>query len=265
MDQGPQLIKGAGANEPIKLRPNRRELVIFILPNLFTTANLFAGYYSIVAAIRGQWTAAAIAIAIAAFLDGIDGRVARLTKTQSAFGEQYDSMSDLLSFGAAPAILIHQWALTPYGKMGWIASFVYLTCAALRLTRFNVFKQNVEKRYFQGCPSPIAACSVASAVLFYQEMAFVANKSIYMLAVMIVLGLLMVSQIRYRSFKDLHFASQKQFAGLLLLITILVVVATNAELFLFPLFCLYLVSAPVAELSRILRRRYAWYPGTGRS
>jgi len=260
LSRDPQPIK-----DPVVFKRRRRDLAVFMLPNLITTANLFCGYYSIVGAIRGEWAVSALAIAMAAFLDGLDGRVARMTKTQSAFGEQYDSMSDLVSFGAAPAVLMHQWALAPYGKLAWAASFFYLTCAALRLARFNVLKQHEEKRYFQGCPSPLAASSVASAVLFYQAMSFVALKSIYMLVIMFILAALMISQVRYRSFKDLKFQSQRKFGYLIMAIAALVLVASSIEIALFPLFVLYLASGPLAELSRFLRRHFRWYPGTGRS
>ena len=239
-------------------------MMVFVLPNLFTTANLFCGYFSIVAAIRGQWKESAFAIAAAVFADGMDGRVARLTKTQSAFGEQYDSMSDLVSFGVAPAVLMHLWALIPYGRLAWLASFLYLTCAALRLARFNVLKQHSEKRYFSGLPSPVAACSVATAVLFYLEMGFSAWKDRYMLIVMFVLGTLMISTVRYRSFKDLKFRSQTKFAYLLMFVTTIVLIAASIEQSLFPIIVVYLVLGPLAELSRFLRRRIKWYPGRGR-
>ena len=247
---------------PPRRRP--RELLVFALPNLFTSANLFCGFFCIIQAIQGDFQAAAIAILIAAFTDGLDGRVARLTKTQSAFGEQYDSMSDLVSFGAAPALLMYLFALAPYGRWGWVACFLYLACAALRLARFNVLKQNTEKRYFQGCPSPVAACSVAAAVLFYLEFDFQAYRSVYMLVVMFVLALLMISTVRFRSFKDLRFESQIQFAYLVLLLVGLVVVVSNPESLLFPLFCVYLISGPTAELTRFLRRRIPGFPGKGR-
>ncbi|MBS1985219.1 MAG: CDP-diacylglycerol--serine O-phosphatidyltransferase [Bdellovibrionales bacterium] len=233
----------------------RTELLIFILPNLFTTANLFFGFYSIVCSIRGMWTNSALAILLAAFSDGLDGRVARLTKTQSAFGEQYDSNSDLVSFGVAPALLMYQWALAPYGRLAWFASFMYLTCAALRLARFNVLKQSTEKRYFQGCPSPIAACAVATAVLFYQELGFEAWKSLYMLIVMFILAAAMVSMVRYRSFKDLNFSSQRGFGYLVILIAAIVLFSTFPEKLLFPVFITYVIIGPVFEFMRWTRRR----------
>lgn len=245
--------------EPLPTEPRpfrrRREALVFILPNLFTTANLFFGFFSILSAIRGEWSAAALAVLLAALADGLDGRIARLTKTQSAFGEQYDSMSDLMSFGVAPSLLMYQWALAPYGRLGWIGSFMYLTCAALRLARFNVLKQSTEKRYFQGCPSPVAACTVATAVLFYTEFGFEAWKSVYMLIVMFILGASMVSTVRYRSFKDLRFPSQRDFGYLLLIIMSVVLFSAFPEKLLFPLFITYVLTGPIFEAFRWIRKR----------
>lgn len=244
---------------------NRVELLVFVVPNLFTTANLFCGFFAVIMSVQENWTAAAVAILVAAFTDGLDGRIARLTSTQSLFGEQYDSMSDLVSFGVAPAVLMYQWALEPYGRVGWLVTFLYLTCAALRLARFNVLKQATEKRYFAGCPSPLAACTGASAVLFYQAMGFDGWRDLYILLVMALLGFVMVTTIRYRSFKDLKFKSQTQFAYLILTIVGLVIVAANPSQWLFPIFMTYLIVGPLAEATRFLRRRLGWVPGTGRS
>jgi len=183
----------------------KKRAIAYVVPNLFTTANLFLGFFSIVASTKAttkaEWIAASAAIMIAAMCDGIDGRVARITHTESHFGEQYDSMCDLVSFGVAPAILVYEWGLMPYGKYGWLAAFMFLTCAALRLTRFNVLKQSDEKRYFQGLPSPMAASIAASAVLFQEEVRLFQGKDTYIIFVMIFLAMTMVSTIRYRSFK----------------------------------------------------------------
>ncbi len=240
-------------------------MLFFIFPNLFTTANLFLGFYSIISATRGEFTAAALSIMLAALTDGLDGRIARLTNTQSAFGEEYDSMADLVSFGIAPAVMMFHWALAPYGRYGWVASFFYLTCAALRLARFNVLKQSGEKRYFQGCPSPVAACTAASAVLFYDRMGLVAWKNMFILIVISGLAAAMVSTVRYRSFKDLNFRSQQIFAYVLVVFATGVVYSASPEWVLFPLFVFYLVTAPLGESLRLLRRSFRWIPGTGRS
>ena len=146
------------------LNPERRRRGIYILPNLFTTAALFAGFYAIVQAMNGLFEQAAVAIFIAMVLDGLDGRVARLTRTQSAFGAEYDSLSDMVSFGAAPSLIMYEWALKGMGKLGWMAAFIYCAGAALRLARFNTNIDVVDKRYFQGLPSPAAAALVAGLV-----------------------------------------------------------------------------------------------------
>lgn len=236
-------------------RRRRSEDLIFVLPNLFTTANLFAGFYSILSGIKENWNNAALAIIIAGFLDGLDGRIARMTKTQTAFGEQYDSMSDLMSFGIAPALLMYHWALAPYGRLGWFASFMYLTCAALRLARFNVLKQTSEKRYFQGCPSPLAAGTAASAVLFYQEFGFEASKSVYILIIMFALAMAMISMIHYRSFKDTSLLSQRKFGLFVLFLAFIVLLSTFPERLLFPIGVTYVVAGPITAFYRWIKRR----------
>ncbi|MEZ4814634.1 MAG: CDP-diacylglycerol--serine O-phosphatidyltransferase [Bdellovibrionota bacterium] len=237
----------------------KRGAIVYVLPNLFTTANLFLGFFSIVASTRAvkseQWIAAAVAIMIAAIADGIDGRIARLTKTESLFGEQYDSMSDLVSFGVAPAILVFEWGLSPYGKFGWMAAFLFLTCAALRLTRFNVLKQSDEKRYFQGLPSPVAASIAASAVLFHEQVKPFSGKDLYIIFVMVFLAITMVSTIRYRSFKDIKIKSQEGFGYLLIIIMILMLVTMEPEVLLFPVGALYLVSGPIGAIMRKFSRQ----------
>lgn len=241
-------------NSEIKVAEKKRGVIVYLLPNLFTTANLFLGFFSIVASTRAvqseQWVAAAVAIMIAALADGIDGRVARMTKTESHFGEQYDSMSDLVSFGVAPAILVFEWALSPYGKFGWMAAFLFLTCAALRLTRFNVLKQSDEKRYFQGLPSPVAASIAASAVLFHEQVKPFSGKDLYIIFVMVFLAITMVSTIRYRSFKDLKIKSQEGFGYLLIIIMILMLLTMEPEVLIFPVGVLYLISGPVGLVMR---------------
>jgi len=241
-------------NSEIKVAEKKRGVIVYLLPNLFTTANLFLGFFSIVASTRAvqseQWVAAAVAIMIAALADGIDGRVARMTKTESHFGEQYDSMSDLVSFGVAPAILVFEWALSPYGKFGWMAAFLFLTCAALRLTRFNVLKQSDEKRYFQGLPSPVAASIAASAVLFHEQVKPFSGKDLYIIFVMVFLAITMVSTIRYRSFKDLKIKSQEGFGYLLIIIMILMLLTMEPEVLIFPVGVLYLLSGPIGFVMR---------------
>lgn len=236
------------------LDEKKRRAIVYIAPNLFTTANLFLGFFSIVASTKATskegWVAAALAIMLAALSDGIDGRVARITHTESLFGEQYDSMSDLVSFGVAPAILVYEWGLMPYGKYGWMAAFLFLTCAALRLTRFNVLKQSDEKKYFQGLPSPVAACIAASAVLFQEEAQLFQGKDLYIVFVMIFLAITMVSTMRYRSFKDIKIKSQEGFGYLLIVIMLLLLISMEPEVLLFPAGALYMLSGPVGAVWR---------------
>lgn len=245
-------------NSEVKVGEKKRGVIVYLLPNLFTTANLFLGFFSIVASTRAvqseQWVAAAVAIMIAAVADGIDGRVARLTNTESHFGEQYDSMSDLVSFGVAPAILVFEWALSPYGKFGWMAAFLFLTCAALRLTRFNVLKQSDEKRYFQGLPSPVAASIAASAVLFHEQVKPFSGKDLYIIFVMVFLAITMVSTIQYRSFKDIKIKSQEGFGYLLIIIMILMLLTMEPEVLIFPVGVVYLFSGPVGAIVRRFRK-----------
>ena len=237
----------------------KRGAVVYLAPNLFTTANLFLGFFSIVTATKAtthrEWAAAAAAIMVAAVTDGIDGRVARMTHTESEFGEQYDSMCDLVSFGVAPAILVYQWGLIPYGKYGWIAAFLFLTCAALRLTRFNVLKQTDEKRYFQGLPSPVAASIAASAVLFHEEVNPFHGKDYYILFVMLFLAITMVSTLRYRSFKDIKIKSQEGFGYLLIIVMVLMLISMEPETLIFPVGIAYLLSGPVGAFVRKFQKK----------
>jgi len=182
---------------------------IYLLPSILTTFGMFAGFYSIIASINGDFTLAAISIMIAMMWDTLDGRVARLTNTQSAFGAQYDSLSDLVSFGVAPALLVYEWSLSDIGRVGWLAAFIFLACAALRLARFNTQVGTADKRYFQGLPSPAAAGVIASMIWLkfwkfeYFDFGIVSLSYYIGVALTIICGLLMVSNIRYYSFKEL--------------------------------------------------------------
>src|SRR5664279_6398408 len=185
------------------LAKNRiRRRGIYLLPNLFTTAALFAGFYSIVQAMNQRFEDAAIAIFVAMVLDGLDGRVARLTKTQSAFGAEYDSLSDMVSFGAAPALVVYEWVLRDMGKLGWIAAFIYVAAAALRLARFNTMLDVADKRWFTGIPSPAAAALVAGFVWVIDDFGVDPEKVRWAaLAVTVFAGLTMVSNFKFYSFK----------------------------------------------------------------
>ena len=241
--------------------PRRRG--IFLLPNLFTSAGLFSGFYAIVAGMAGKFEPAAIAVFVAMVFDSLDGRVARWTHTESAFGKEYDSLSDMVSFGLAPALVMYEWSLhsmTDYGvipgKLGWMGAFIYAACAAIRLARFNVRAGTVDKRYFQGLPSPAAAGIVAGAVwcgLYFD----IPGPALVIPAYIITVGagLLMVSSIGYYSFKDLKLQGRVPLVVLLLVVLIIVVISLDPELVLFLAFLIYAASGLVMALSRFYRRR----------
>ncbi len=235
--------------------PKRRR-GIYLLPNLFTTAALFAGFYAITAAIAHRYEFAAVAIFIAMVLDGMDGRVARLTNTQSAFGAEYDSMADLTSFGIAPAIVLYIWSLSSLGKLGWVAAFVHAAGAALRLARFNTQVTTADKRYFQGLPSPSAAAILAGFLWFGLEHGFSGEGMRHIaLALALMTGLLMVSNFRYYSFKDVDLRGRIPFVRVIVMMLAFAVIFTNPPLMLFALFTAYAISGPVVTLLMRKRRR----------
>ena len=221
---------------------------IYLLPNLFTTAALFAGFYAIVQAMNGRFGESAIAILVAGLLDGLDGRVARLTRTQSEFGAEYDSLSDMVSFGAAPALVLYEWVLKDLGRFGWIAAFVYCAGAALRLARFNVMIDVVDKRFFQGLPSPAAAALVAGFVwLVHDNKIRVDAYGLPWIAAFVALygGLTMVSNAPFYSFKDVNFRKSVPFWAILLIVLGFVLVSSDPPIVLFLLFCAYGLSGHV--------------------
>jgi CDP-diacylglycerol--serine O-phosphatidyltransferase len=239
---------------------------IYLLPNLLTTGGLFAGFYSIVAAIDGNFTAAAWSIFVAMFLDGLDGRVARMTSTASDFGKEFDSLADMVSFGLAPAIVTYQWGVARlsefgavWGRLGWLAAFLYAAAAAFRLARFNTNTAMLDRRYFQGLPSPSAAAGVASMVWLSTSygidglVALVAG-----IAITATAGLLMMSRFSYLSFKDIGPGQRVRFGKLLLIPLVIIVIAIEPELVVFLLFVIYASSGPVMWLLR--RRRVRQEP-----
>ncbi len=241
-------------------RPRARG--IYLLPNLFTTGGLFAGFYGIIAAAQGRFDVACIAVFIAAILDGIDGRVARLTNTQSDFGVQYDSLADLISFGLAPSLVMYHWALstmrldgpTP-GKIGWIAAFLYAACAALRLARFNSQVGQVDKRWFIGLASPAAAGLVASFVWTCHELGFRGEELRYAaLAVTVIAALLMVSRLRYFSFKAGPRNDRVPFLAIVVVVAVLVAIAINPPQVLLLVCGGYALSGPGYWFYRRARR-----------
>lgn len=245
------------------LPPNRpplslRRRGIYLLPNLFTTAGLFAGFYAIVQAMNGRYDISAVAIFIAGFLDGLDGRIARLTRTQSEFGAEYDSLADMVSFGAAPALVMYEWALKDLGRFGWIAAFVYCAGAALRLARFNVNIGVVDKRFFQGLPSPAAAALVAGFIWLAHDNKFPFDLyRLNWIAAFLTLyaGVTMVSSVPFYSFKDINFRKSVPFWGILFAVLGFVLVSYDPPVVLFLLFCAYGLSGYVLWLVRHRRLR----------
>jgi len=232
---------------------------VYILPNLFTTGGLFSGFYSIVATVNGYYDRAAWFILIAAIFDALDGRVARMTNTTSRFGVEYDSLADLVAFGVAPSLLMYMWALKPFGKFGWLAAFLYLVCGALRLARFNVQVNTVESKRFLGLPIPAAAGMVASCVLlfYYFGGSGAIVKKISILLLIYVLAFLMVSSIRYYSFKDPELVKRQPFSILVLAIFLIIVIVARPELMLFIIALTYTASGPIGKLLSLVRRKKA--------
>jgi len=229
----------------------KRSRGIYLLPNAFTTAALFAGFYAIVMAMDQRFYQAAVAIFIAMVLDGLDGRVARLTNTQSEFGAQYDSLSDMISFGAAPALVAYEWALRGMGKLGWLAAFVYCAGAALRLARFNTNIAVVDKRYFQGLPSPAAAALVAGFVLLMDDLQFAgADLRWYAWGIALFAGVTMVTNVPFYSFKDVNLKKSVPFMVPLLILLLYIIVVSDPPKVLFGLFVLYGLSGYVVLLWR---------------
>lgn len=230
---------------------------IYLLPNLLTLGALFAGFYAIIAGMNGNFNAAGWAILIAAVMDGLDGRVARMTNTQSAFGAQFDSLADMVSFGVAPALIVFSWVLSTLGNAGWAASFIFMSCAALRLARFNVQLGTVDKRFFVGLQSPVAAGLVTFVVwvAYRYEVEpgyWVAVATAVLTA---VTGLLMVSNYRYYSFKEIHFKGTVPYVVFVLAVVLLVVIAQKPHEVLLTMCVVYAVSGPVIGLYKTLRLR----------
>ncbi|WP_026843243.1 CDP-diacylglycerol--serine O-phosphatidyltransferase [Citrifermentans bremense] len=229
---------------------------IYILPNLFTAGSLFAGFYCMVSTVNGDFRTAALWILASSIFDGLDGKVARLTGTSSKFGVEFDSLADVVSFGAAPGLLMYCWALRPFGRLGWLAGFLFLVCAALRLARFNVQVDTVESKRFVGLPTPAAASMVSATVLFFYHMGWPASYNKLLILVLIYfLALLMVSNVRYNSFKDPSLIKRQPFAFLVLAVLLLIVIAAEPVTMLFTIFTCYILSGPVGFVLTYPRRR----------
>lgn len=231
---------------------------VYLLPNVLTTFGLFAGFFAIVLATKGQYSDAAIAIFVAMVFDGLDGRVARLTNTQSAFGEQYDSMADMLSFCVAPALLMYFWQFVDLGKVGWLGAFVYTAAGALRLARFNTQIGVEDKRYFQGLPSPAAAALIAGMVWTKESIGITDYDQYLTLVSWIILvsaGVLMVSNIRYYSFKEINLKGRSSFKLLLIATLIIIVVTLWPSAILFVFFFAYAISGLIMTMVEVRKKR----------
>jgi CDP-diacylglycerol--serine O-phosphatidyltransferase len=226
---------------------------IYIVPNFVTTANMFSGFYSMIASIQGDYVTAAWAIMAAAVFDMLDGRVARLAKATSEFGVQYDSLSDLVSFGVAPSILLFQWALQPFGRLGWAAAFLFCACGALRLARFNVNSGALPKGYFQGLPIPMGAGMVATFIIFCQTLGWaVEDAKTAVLVLTFGLASLMVSTIKFPSFKELNWRSRASFGYLLVGVLAMIIVAIKPEVTLFLVLSSYVSISLLWNAYRVL-------------
>ncbi|MBW2601388.1 MAG: CDP-diacylglycerol--serine O-phosphatidyltransferase [Deltaproteobacteria bacterium] len=222
---------------------------IYILPNLFTSANLFCGFYAIIAAIQGSFVESAIAIMVAALFDGLDGKIARVTRTVSQFGLEYDSLSDAISFGVAPGILVYLWALQPFGRVGWLGAFVFVACGTLRLARFNTLAGRVSGEYFVGLPIPTAAFMVAATVLLLDRIGGAgASKHVTIPIMIYVLSFLMVSTIKYHSFKKASLFKQMKFNMLVLVVLVCIVIAAEPSISFFLMAFVYILSGPFTAL-----------------
>ncbi|HVC18535.1 MAG TPA: CDP-diacylglycerol--serine O-phosphatidyltransferase [Vicinamibacterales bacterium] len=242
---------------------------VYLLPSLFTVGNMFCGYACVVYALHGDFDMAAPFIGFAIVLDMLDGRIARMTGAASEFGREFDSLADVISFGIAPAVLVFSWGLAPLGRLGWAAGFIYLTAAAMRLARFNIQSASVDKRYFVGLPSPAAAAVPAATVFAYPAGLYDYRAALPALAIVVLPALLMVSTVRFRSFKQIDLQARRPYTILLLIAAGLVFITMNPRYVLVLLAYAYLASAFVGLAATRLRRRSRGGPsddqGDGRS
>ena len=238
-------------NEPDKKSEKRENLRkgVYVLPNLITSGSLFAGFYVIIASTDGNFERAAWFILLSAILDGLDGKVARLTGTTSKFGVELDSLADVVAFGVAPGVLMYAWALKPFGKLGWLAAFLYVVCGALRLARFNVQVTTVESKRFVGLPIPAAASIVATCVLLFFELGGTGTiKKVSVVLLVFLLAFLMVSNIKYFSLKDPDLFKRQPFMMLVVAIMLLIVIVAQPQIMLFIIGMVYMASGPVGYL-----------------
>lgn len=230
---------------------------VYIFPNFLTSMGLFCGFFSIISTMQGDYVRAAWAIIIAGVFDGLDGRIARMTHTTSKFGLEYDSLSDLVAFGVAPALLSYSWVLDQYGRLGWLAAFLYVACGAIRLARFNVMAGSVKNGFFQGLPIPGAAGIVSTTLIFCFHFNFTDKTPLSIIYVLIIflLAFLMVSNIRFRSFKDLDLKNRKPISSVVLVILLIVVIAAEPQIMLFGIGVLYLLSGLIFHVRDVMKRK----------
>jgi len=233
----------------------RKKRGIYILPSIFTSLSLFCGFYSITASIKLSFINASWAIILATVFDAIDGRIARLTNSVSKFGEQYDSLVDVISFGVAPGVLLYNWALHPFGRWGWLATFLYLICVVLRLARFNTQSKSLASKYFQGMPCPPAALVIASTVIFMYNHGIAEIKNITIPLLTCMLAMLMVSPLRYHSFKDFDFRKRRPFSVLVAVIVILILFFGEPLFFFFLGAWIYTISGPIGYFFYMRKKR----------
>jgi len=227
---------------------------IYLLPNLFTTASLFAGFYSIIASIQEKFFIAALAIMASIVFDGLDGRIARMTNTTSKFGAEYDSLADLVAFGVAPALLAYLWTMFFYGKLGWLAGFLFVLCGALRLARYNIQIGIIESRVFNGLPIPAAAAVIAATVIFFDEMGVEGQfHEPYLLVIVVLLALLMVSNIKYYSGKDMKLFTRMPFMSFLIVVGLLLLIVHSPEVMVFVIMVAYAIHGPIWWLIKFIR------------
>ena len=248
----------AARAEGRRVRINKMKKGIFILPSLLTLANIFLGFYSIVLAIKGQFVLSAFLILGAGFFDAIDGKVARLTKTTTRFGLELDSLADVISFGVAPALLIYQWVLTPYGRLGWVSAFVFVSCGALRLARFNVQSGSIDPARFNGLPIPAGAGMISTTVLFFDKVGLKPDDySVLLFILNYAVSFFMVSSVKFHAFKDLTLVKQKPFSSTVAFVLIMALIAVSPSIVLFSLCAAYVASGPILTAVLHLRRRRA--------
>jgi CDP-diacylglycerol--serine O-phosphatidyltransferase len=244
-------------NKQRQIRNMRIKKGIYILPNLFTTASLFMGFYSIIASVQEKFFLAAVAIILSLIFDGLDGRIARMTNTTSKFGAEYDSLADLIAFGVAPALLAYIWAMSFDGKPGWMAGFLFVACGALRLARFNIQIGLIDSKYFNGLPIPAAACVIATTVIFFDHIGIegTLRDPFYMIMILVViLALLMVSNIKYYSFKNMNLRSRMPFKILLIAIGIFLIFYYKPEIMAFVMMVGYALSGPIWWAFKLIQK-----------